>query len=299
MMLPKERSSDGVRALAADKLASFRGNGPAVLGAPVHFIYMDEAGTSAKEPVTVVAGVILHGDQWSAAQQSLRETLDEYVPTELRQDFHFHAKEVFSGYRGTSWDRFARQKLIAAVASIPRRSGMAIAFGSMRRTYTPREATGVNTVDFHHAMSFNMCVQRANKYVRDWTPATEMATVVAEDVREKRRLLKAVLRLSYPPIVVQGRVLPTEREVALGRITQTDGGPVDRIIDTVNFAGKHEAPLLQLADACAFVFRRFLSEQSLGLELMTEMLGGPPPSVSDWRGPGSGVCFSFHPERQY
>lgn len=265
----------------------------------MHFVYMDEAGTSAREPVSVVAGVILHADQWPKAVQLLRETFDEHVPKELREGFHFHAKDVFSGYRTEPWDRVVRQKLVAAVASIPRRAGMAISFGSSRRTAQVPAMPLNNKVALQHAIAFSMCVSRANKYVRDWAPEDEMATLFAEDVSDKRKLLKKVARFNQPPVVEMGLVLPSERDVSMGRITQTDTGPVDRIIDTVNFVEKHEAPLLQIADACAFVFRRFLSEQREGVEMMTEMLGGPPPSINDWRGPVSGICFSFHPQRQY
>lgn len=39
----------------------------------MRFIYMDEAGTSAHEPVTVVVGVIIHADtQWVSAADLIR-----------------------------------------------------------------------------------------------------------------------------------------------------------------------------------------------------------------------------------
>ncbi|MGX4773891.1 hypothetical protein ACWAUC_29290 [Bradyrhizobium guangdongense] len=50
----------------------------------MRYIYMDEAGTSAKEPVSVVVGIILHADrQYVNAEARLDEAL-KLVPTELQ-----------------------------------------------------------------------------------------------------------------------------------------------------------------------------------------------------------------------
>jgi hypothetical protein len=90
----------------------------------------------------------------------------------------------------------------------------------------------------------------------------------------------------------------TEREITSGIVTQTHPGPIDRIIDTVHFVSKGDAPLLQIADACAFCFRRYFAEQEYGGEWVEAMLGSPLV-WNDWQGPGSDTTFSFDPAHPY
>ena len=61
----------------------------------VRYIYVDEAGTSAHEPITIVVGIIIHADRhWKLAEAEVRKVLD-LVPQSFRRDFIFHAKTVW------------------------------------------------------------------------------------------------------------------------------------------------------------------------------------------------------------
>jgi hypothetical protein len=142
-------------------------------------------------------------------------------------------------------------------------------------------------------------MSRANKYIRDWAKPEEVATVVAEDVPEKRKFLKQALKIPNLDIPLTSEFIrPTKNEIMSGEITQVNAGQIDKIIDTVHFAGKEEAPLLQIADACAFSFRRYFSEQNYGDVLVREMLGHDLV-WDDWQGPGSEMTFSFNPKHSY
>lgn len=266
------------------------------------YLYSDEAGTSENEPVTVVVSVAIHADRhWRAAADRLREVLDDGVPRPLREGFIFHAKNVWSGYRDYDqvWSREHRAELIGAVASIPRFLEAAICIGKVRRdSSVPPDFAG-RPEDFHHAIAFWFCMLRANKYVRDWAEPGEIATVVAEDVPKKRRFLKRVLKLPPPTFpLIDGAVMLTADDKKAGKILQTNSGEIDRIIDTVHFVEKDEAPLLQLADACAFSFRRYFAGQDYGSELVRAMLG-EDLSWEEWQGPASQVTFSFNPAHAY
>lgn len=140
---------------------------------------------------------------------------------------------------------------------------------------------------------------RANKYIRDWAHPDEIATVVAEDVPDKRRLLKQSLKKAHVnlPMTVEF-VIPTKAEINAGGITQTNPGPIDRVIDTAHFVEKNDAPLLQIADACAFSFRRYFANQDGGDVLVRAILGSDLV-WSDWQGPISDMTFSFNPEHRY
>jgi hypothetical protein len=119
----------------------------------------------------------------------LNETLDEFVPPQLRSGFIFHAKDVWGGYREYRdiWKREKRAEFIAAVASIPRFIPTAISLGKVRRDWAPPAIPPkLSAADMQHLFAFWRCTGRANKYVRDWGMPSEVATVVAEDVPEKR-----------------------------------------------------------------------------------------------------------------
>jgi hypothetical protein len=275
--------------------------GRRLMGDPVYYIYADEAGTSRKEPVTVVVGVILNADRhWRRAAEYLDQVLNVHVPADLRAGFIFHAKTVWSGYRehNATWPRGERAALIKAVAATPRTHGMAIALGRVRRDWKFPIEPAMRLHDFQHIMAFKNCIDRANKYIRDWADPEEVATLVAEDVPEKRRFLKAVLKVNVSLPLEESYILATTAEKKTGHILQTNAGPIDKIVDTVHFAQKDEAPLLQIADACAFSFRRYFAEQEYGNDLVEEMLGGPL-IWEDWQGPMSQMTFSFNPAHRY
>jgi hypothetical protein len=150
---------------------------------PVRYIYVDEAGTSAKEPVSVVAGIIIHADtQYMAVEKRLNEVL-QLVPHELREGFVFHAKSVWSdrSYREV-WSFADRLDFLKKVMAIPREMGLAIAVGMVRRDSEVPEGVG-SREKFHHAMAFfsvsgvliNMSgITQPNLKLRPWWPKTLM-----------------------------------------------------------------------------------------------------------------------------
>lgn len=270
----------------------------------MYFIYVDEAGTSAKEPVTVVTGLIVHADtQWKLANAELNRVLDLHVPPSLRKGFIFHAKDIWSGFRDQKelWPLSSRIKLVEEVASIPRRLEMAISIAKVRRDAPEIKALDENSKtikhnDFQHMIAFTRCIHRANSYVRKLSSENEIATVVAEDVPKIRKELRNSLR-AYTPLP-NTKINLTKFEIANGVITQTNTGPIDKIIDTVHFVEKDGAPLLQISDACAFSFRRYFAGQSGGDVLVKEMLG-QDLEWEDWQGPISDAVFYFIEKRHW
>lgn len=268
----------------------------------MYFVYSDEAGISQPEPVSVVVGVILHADiHWASASAELAAAIDRHVPQALRDGFFFHAKDVWSGYRDydLEWSRAERAQFIGDVAAIPRKIEAALAVGKVRRdSGVPDVYSHMAPHDFHHCLAFSSCIGRSNKYVRDWGEPNEVATVVAENVDKNRSFLKEFFKIQPEFDLNWNNILPTFEEIFSGKILQTQNGPIDKIIDTIHFVGKREAPLLQLADACAFIFRRYFSEQEYGEEMLSNMLG-QKLIWSEWQGPVSQFVFSFNPNRIY
>jgi hypothetical protein len=64
----------------------------------VRITYMDESGSSRRDPIVVEAGVIIHGDdQVIPVEEHLEGLVEKHIPEDKREGFYFHAAEtVFS-----------------------------------------------------------------------------------------------------------------------------------------------------------------------------------------------------------
>lgn len=266
----------------------------------MYIIYTDEAGTADNEPVTVVASYNVEESKIRAALRLIGELFDEYVPPQHRAEFAFHAYRVWGDKRyREDWPMHRRVEFIGAMASVPRLLGGAITLSDKRREGRSKGLPdiGMKASEFDHFSAFLRMVGRADKYVRDWGGPESLAIVVAEDVPEKRRIIKLAFEIAQVEpgdLPLDGPFFrPTAAERAAGVFRQTNSGRAERVIDTVHFATRDHAPLLQVADACAFVFRRFLNSQSHGADWMLAMLDHIPP-IDDWAGPASVVTIRFH-----
>jgi hypothetical protein len=242
----------------------------------VRFIYTDEAGTSADEPVTVVVGLVVHADtQWMRAAEQIRNVLSR-VPEEFRNDFVFHATAIWGSpkYR-PSWQFRDRLETLHAMMRIPGALGIPISLGMYRRSVQVPNNVQMLPEHYHHARAFGLCIATADGYIRDNAGANEVATVVAEDVPAmRRRLLAAVDSYRTSPVRLNPSQVVSERTFAGFRVDASRLElTVNRIIDTIHFVAKRDAPILQVADACAFGLRRFLAGQSYGEDFAKSVVG--------------------------
>ncbi|UPJ30297.1 DUF3800 domain-containing protein [Bradyrhizobium sp. CW1] len=269
----------------------------------MRYIYLDEAGTSAKEPVSVVAGIIVHADQqYVLAEQRLQQLL-QMVPPELRGDFVFHAKSVWGDHSlREAWPFEDRLEYLKRMMAIPRELGLAVTIGIVRRSWEIPSIVAMPKEKFQHLMAFFHCIAKADKYIRDYAGEFEVATVVAEDVDGVKEHMRLVLKALRDPQFTEAMQLgpehlkPTQEELSRGMSLQEAVHKIERVRDTVHFVSKADGPLLQLADACAFAFRRLFAEQSHGKEFVRAVLGDDL-IMEDWSGPGSSGAFFWHPKR--
>ena len=267
----------------------------------MRFVYMDEAGISASEPVTIVVGLVIDADkQLMQAETSLNEALKS-VPDKFSDGFIFHAKDIWGNksYRD-DWQMSDRLAFLKNIMSLPRRLNIPIAYGLVRRGFDWGEETtaninkaGLKMEQFDHIVSFGGCVARADKYIREHAEITEIASIVAEDIPEMRRFLKVA------PDAYRGtgrtspedHLRPTLAEQRQGFIAQETEMRISRIRKGIHFVAKQDDPILQLADACAFALRRYFSEQDFGNDFIKAMLGFEP-ILEDFAGPSSYGCYT-------
>jgi hypothetical protein len=264
----------------------------------VRLIYVDEAGTSVKEPVSVVVGIIIHADeQWKQIQSKVAEVL-KVVPKHYRPDFIFHAKTVWGSekYR-QNWSMGERLTLLHKMMSLPRQLSLPIALGVVRRATPPPDnlPPSLPENEFHHAYAFWLCVCQADKFLRKHAGLNEIGTVVAEDV-DMRKLLREVINvpeLSFP--VPQSSF--TSPEISVSAVQEFK---ITRIVDTIHFVEKKHAPLLQIADACAYGFRRYFAGEKYGDDYVNSILGKKWNSVREDLTNPLGLLIRFQsPKRRF
>jgi hypothetical protein len=266
----------------------------------MRFIFMDEAGTSENEPVTIVVGLIVNADEQLMFAESAVEDVLGSVPKKFRDGFVFHATESWSSpkYR-EDWAMADRLELIKAMMALPKRLKLPISLAMVRRSASSEvsedlQLKGITTSSqLHHIQAFWMCISRADRYIRNHADLKEVGTVACEDVPEMRKFLKTIPKGLYnaPLILAPGMLGLTLEEKRLGYMTQSsEVFRVSRIRRSVHFVQKQDDPLLQLADACAFGFRRYFSEQTHGKDFVMSILGQEPPP-DDYSGLSSATTF--------
>ena len=267
----------------------------------MRFAYIDEAGTASNEPVTVVAGIVVDSDAQRTGAESAVASLQGFVPEPLRGDFWFHATEIWNNKRyKDGWTFVERKRLLCEVMALPRRMKIPIVLGMVRRNAVSVGLTRmpVRREQFEHIMAFGSCIEQADGYVREFGKPDEALTVIAEDVPEMRSWLKKAVAVAKR---AGGRMVPPEHQepTRAERDAGIDPKPtfvgITRVADVVHFVQKRDAPLLQLADALAFGFRRYFAEKPDGEEFVRAILGKDLVR-EDWAG---GISqFTFHQEHK-
>lgn len=254
----------------------------------VRLIYTDEAGTSPAEPVRVVAGIIIHGDnQLRDVTTEIARLIKDRVPEIYREDFVFHGKEVFNGgkyFNSSEWTFDDRVDFFKEFICIPRVYDLPISLGVVWKgafDHTVCAQIPINTknkVRMHqieHLIAFQYCLERADKFLRKYLNGEENGAVFAEDAPEMRKLLAgAGMSFRDNPLFMPSECLANESwQQTIGMVPEAITYEINHLIDVPHFVEKSGASILQLADACAFAFRRSLSRQAHGDDLVLAMLG--------------------------
>ncbi|MDR6952700.1 hypothetical protein J2X65_002059 [Ancylobacter sp. 3268] len=263
----------------------------------MRFIFIDEAGTSAPEPVTVVAGVIADADKHiMSADERIREILQS-VPSSIRNDFVFHAMDIFNGskYKDVDWVPSDRLRLLHRMMSVPRMFSMAICVSTMWRGATPFEDAKLSQEQAELIIAYKHCIAVSDRNIRNHAGPREIAYVVAEDninMRKYIRNMPAYIK-DNPLYIGKDMMRRTEKDDKKGYIDQDGDLSVSRIRNPVHFVEKKADLLVQVADAVAFGFRRYLSEEPMGVDFVRSILGSEEPARV-FAAPGGTECYWFH-----
>jgi hypothetical protein len=267
--------------------------------------YVDRIESGQQIPVAVVVGIIVHESQLWQATAALA-LLRTKVPAKWRENFTFHATEIWNSqeYR-PEWSMEDRHALLAEALSIPCRLGLSIGFAAVIKSRgsavenAPRGLAGMTKQS--HIVCFMDCIEAIDGFIPQYAWPGEFMTVVAENVPEMRRYLRFFveeLKTGQVPRVGHSIDLRGDEPIIspLSGVSQ-----ITRLVDVIRFAAKHEAPLLQLADVCAFALRRFWAGLAHGDKLVAAMLGPdgiqntPLAALRNFTTPGISGVLPFIP----
>ena len=248
------------------------------------FIYTDEAGTSAPEQVRVVVSVIVDGDtQLRDVATSLSNLVKSYVPAELQNEFIFHAKDIFNGGKKIDrnvWPFDGRLRFLKDVLNLPLKHQLPIGLGVVfKGTYDtlPEQLRpkGLSPAQYEHCSAFSTCMERSDLFLRKYLKGEEVGTVIAEDVPEIRKFISKIgMTFKANPVTLESKHMRESNwETVTKNQPRSHTYEIKNIVDVPHFVNKRGAPLLQVADACAFAFRRCLAKQPIGNDLVSAMLG--------------------------
>ncbi len=247
----------------------------------LRYVFMDEAGTSALEPVTVVVAIVANADEHVMTGEAATLEALGAVPKKFQDGFVFRATQVFGDrtYQDGEWSLTERLQLLKTMMSIPRRLDMGIIVSAMwRGAIDFRDVygkLGLSPAQSDHIHAFGLCVNVADRGIRKHANPREVATIVAEDVPEMRKFLKLIPKISreFPMSLPESMLRSTVSDVEAGFTSQSGDMRVTRIRNSIHFVEKADDPLVQVADACAYGFRRYFAGQKFGIDFAKAILG--------------------------
>lgn len=243
-----------------------------------HLVYIDEAGIAADDPVTAVAGITVHSDkQWHHAVDAINIVINQHVPEHIRgEGFISHATEVFEYAYRKRWPLASRVAYMHDLLYVVEHSSLGLAWAIARDTLTLTSLPDWMTAEqSRHAFAFELCLSQADRGIRDRTEKHETAIAICEDNDLRKFLRWVAAHVSRNPLVIPAQ--PTMESSAYGAESKGNAQEyrVERMIDTVHFVGKGQAPLMALADACAWAIKRFIWGRSHAESYMQSLLSRP------------------------
>ena len=226
-------------------------------GGPLHgdrilrVAYVDETGHSDKEPFCAVAGIIVNPDkQWNIIADAIQD-LKERVPDGFKEDFVFHAAELWHGgrYRST-WPKEMRHNLLGDLLALPRKLKIPLIVGFCINHPSSHQTKNPSVV--RHVVAHSLCIIALDEYMKTKCDPDEIAMLVAEERTEAREKIRKLHSL------FSSRKKRADFSSFFDGLENIAGAtlPITKIRNPPAFASKEEEVLLQLSDACAWAFQK-------------------------------------------
>jgi hypothetical protein len=216
--------------------------------------YFDESGTGKieKDPYTVVAGVILNADkQAKAIEKYLGDMSEELLPKVRKPTDVLHAKDIWHGSgcfpREKFPDKWKRRMILLEICELVQKFDLPVVYGFYDRVQLQAEHPDFSRED-HIAGALGIAafqtMAMVERYMRRYK--REIAIVTYEDNSTSKKIIREL----------QNHFRAHEPDQDYQEWAKYF--PFRKIHDPAHMAEKHEASILQIADAVAFSIARKL-----------------------------------------
>lgn len=241
-----------------EHIMAFGGLAPLEGNNILRLVYADEAGISKHEPYVVVASVILHADnQLVAIERHIQKLIKKHIPNEYQDGFVFHASEIFNGGKiikrnDPSWPDEKRFAIADDLAKIPSQFNLSIGMGFVdKKSFSEKYKALDNKYEENdekktHVAAFLTSVSFVEQWMRKNTQ-NEVCLMIVEDNHEVRSLIKNSQN-EYQDQKLTAQLSEENRKLF----------PFKRVKHDPLFEQKKQGSPLQIADFCAYVFKRKL-----------------------------------------
>src|SRR5579859_3358374 len=237
------------------------GGGPLEGDRIMRMVYVDEAGISANEPFLIVAAVIVDADrQLVAIQRHLDKIVARWIPEAQRENFIFHATELFNGNpKGSGkvferdnpeWPLEKRLQIADELVSVIVRHKLPFTTAWVKKDEFPTapsskerwaELGKAQQAIISHATAFTACLLKVDLWMRHQTNG-EVCMMIVEDNDQARAILRE--SQNHHQTISIDEVLQEGAQKLL---------PLKRIKEDPLFQSKRKSSVLQMADFCAYV----------------------------------------------
>lgn len=250
-------SESGLRAL---------GGGPLCGDEWVRILYLDESGIGSidKDPLLIVAGVLVHGDKnWRAIADDLLEIRETCAPDGEPTPTYLHAKDIYHGtgeFHRERWPREHRLSILDRIAALPGRHRIPLVWGSCSRVDFAAEnptASPQEQLTSCYSMASIIAFLQAEWFMRNRAGLSEIASIVMERNANLQRQIHDLFRTMKEPADYAAHLGWDVSEII----------PIKRLIDAPSFQDKAGSSILQLADFCAFALKRAADKRADAVRL--------------------------------
>lgn len=178
---------------------------------------------------------------------------DEYVPTDKREGFIFHATELFSGGKNFPRDSYPMARRLEAlqkICEIPEMFDLPVVGAAFERAFVAKKFAGEKSqaIDAScQALASIQCVVQTEMFMRKFAP-DEVATLVYENNDNEKKMVKETHNILKQPSVI--------KIILAG--AWTPYLPIRNIVDAPYFSYNADTSFLQVADALAFVLKKMV-----------------------------------------
>ncbi len=220
----------------------------------VRVVYSDESGCGSikKEPVTVVAAIVLNLDtQWDTVEAELNIT-KMGTPLNLRDRYGTLKGNILYEHMRKGVSR--AEEVLSEILNIPVRNKIPIFYGAVDRagciqTPGPKRESPLT----EYRMAFNDCLADVDRAATTFAAGERVLWIAEESDRQREmasrsgHLYHSIMKASK---YEDGKFVPS--------------GEQSLIIDTVYFGKKRHSMALQLADVCCSTITSHLQEKYYG-----------------------------------